>query len=594
MTTDEILDEFEKAQEIKTPLELKTYLGAGDESIREIAKLIAALCLNQDKWREVYVADWTLYPKDECHDIKHCKEAEALQTVFEEYDAIVSPDVPEPRWLYMQRYSRPPVNEEKIKGTRKYNDYYLNVPYETAKINLEHDSATAARFAQYAEEGRYSEVEEEDDVPDVSEKGSRPTGEDVPEDGEPNKERPSITIFNSRFRVRRDAFASAFTKVAQCAAKESEEPGERCVKVVANHNGVFLSATDGEFTALEKIVDRGDFRVLISGAFLVDPDDLMKLFSESTGSGDEMLVFATHFSFLTIKGARFRYRFFVEDAFVPSVHKDPSVGFEREEDVQMDYEEEIPELCEEQGYYEMETESLKRMIRRTFRAVASQTKEREKQTFEFIFDENKTFAHGTDGRIFVWQQERTRHITTRKQGEPFGKRCVGFSAETLERLEGFLDGSEKVQIALSGGRAQFQTENAFITFPVAPDHDLELDQILDDSTLRRPKGEFFAGDLATALRCVIGNEEWSDKNGELPVTLEMRNRRLVLARYRRLMLPPIVEIPFKYVGNRTSVVLDARRLYDFIAALPPEEPVVFRSDALFKTRDGLRLIIFEK
>ena len=594
MTTDEILDEFEKAQEIKTPLDLKTYLGAGDESIREIAKLIAALCLNQDKWQEVFVADWTLYPKDECHEVKLCKEAEALETVFKEYDAIVSPDAPAPRWLYLQRYSRPPVNEETLKGTKKYNDYYLNVPYETSKINLEQDSATAKRFAQFAEEGRYSEVEEEDDVPDVSEKGSRPTGEDVLEDCEPNKERPSITIFNSRFRVRRAAFASAFTRVAKCSLKGSDNPIERNVNVVANHNGVFLSATDGEFTALEKIVDRGDFRVLISGAFLVDPDDLMKLFSELSGSGDEMLVFATHFSFLTIKGARFRYRFFVEEAFIPHVRKDPSVGFEREEDVKMDYEEEIPELCEEQGYYEMEAESLKRMIRRTFRVVASQTKECGKQTFEFIFDENKTVAFGTDGRIFVWQQERTRHITTRKSGDPFGKLCVGFPTETLERLEGFLEDSGKVRIAISERRAQLQTENAFLTFPIAPGTCLPPDMLFANPKYHKPEGKFFAGDLATALRCVLGNEEWSDENGELPVTLEMRNKRLILARNRRSMLPPIVEIPLKYVGNRTSVVLDARRLYDFIAAFPPEAPVVFRSDAIFETRDGVRLFVCEE
>ena len=597
MTSDEILDEFEKAPEIRTPHEMKSFLHCGDREVREIAKLIAALCQNEDEWQEVFVADWTLYPKDECYQVKHCKEAEALEFALKEYDATVSFDAPGPRWLFLQRYSRSPVGDETIIGTRKFNEYLLNVPYETSKINLGQDSATTARFAQFATEGRYSAIEEENDVRDFSEKERQTTGEDFPEDYVPREERPSIVVFNSKFRVRRNAFASAFMRVAKCALKESKNPNERNVNVVANHNGIFLSATDGEFTALEKIVDRGDFRVLISGAFLVDPNDLAKLFSESEGSRDETLGFSTHFSFLTIKGARFRYRFFVEDAFIPHIQKDPSVGFERQEDVQMDVEQEIPEFCEEQGYFEMESESLRQMIRRTLRAVDSTPKKRGVRKFTFIFDENETVAYGTDGRVFACQRSQSRYITTRKSIVPFGQRRTKVSTKTLRRLEGFLSGSEKVQIALSEGRAQIRTENALLTFPTEFGSVLPVDQILDAPKTLAPEGSFFAGDLATALRCVLGNEEWSDENDERPVTLEVRNKRLVLTRNRRLMSPPIVEVPLKYVGNRASVVLDARRLYDFVDSFPPEEQIDVRLDvqaaALFKTSDGFRYLARE-
>ena len=596
MTSREIIDEFERTPEIKTPLELKSFLHCGDEGIREITKLIAALCRNQGKWQEVFVADWTLYPKDECHDVKPCLEAEALENVLKEYDAIVSPDAPAPRWLFLRRYSRPPVNEEKIKGTKKFNDYFLNVPYETSKINLEQDSATAARFAQYAEEGRYSEVEDGAALRDSSEKGPQPPEEDVPEDCDSNEERRSVVVFDSRFRVKRDAFASALSRVAKCVSKTSDEPFERYVKVVANDNGIFLSATDGDFSALEKIVDPDDFRVLISGAFLVDPDDLTRLFSKTPGRGDEMLVFALHFSFLTIKGARFRYRFFVEDAFIPSVRKDPSVGFERQEDVRINVEQEIPEFCEDRGYYEMKSEELKRTIRRALGAVDMEYETPESLKFAFSFEEEEATAAARGYLTVAWQRSPSRFVGEPKADSPFWTETVQISAKALERLESFLGGPETVQIAFSGERAQVRTEKAFLTFRADLGNYFPSLRFFVNLNRPAPEGELFAGDLATALRCVLGNEKWSNRFDEFPVTLEMRNKRLVLARGRRIMAPPVVEIPLRYVGNRTSVVLNARRLHDLVDMLLPEEPVVIRAygaDALFETRDGFQFLVNE-
>ena len=417
---------------------------------------------------------------------------------------------------------------------------------------------------------------------DLEEDRGKSQNEDKTENEDEGEDGSSIAVVEPKFRVKRGAFVSVFTRIAECASKWSKYPTERRVKVVANHSGIFLSATNGEFTALEKIVDRDDFYVSISGAFLVDPDDLMMLFSESTGNRDEMLVFALHFSSLTIKGARFRYRFSVEDAFIPLIQKDESVEFEREEDVRMDVEREIPEFCEEQGYFEMESDSLKRMIRRTLGAVDNELERSKPQEIAFFFGENETTAF-TRGYLGVaWQKSPSQFVRARKADAPFSER--------------FLEGSERVQIALSGERAQIQTENALLTFRAARETYFPSLRFFIEPNQPAPKGELYAGDLATALRCVIGNAEWSNDFDDYPVTLELRDKRLVLARNRRLMKPPIVEVPLKYVGNRTSVVLNALRLYDFVGTLPPDEPVVIRvygDDALFETRDGFQFLASE-
>ena len=78
------------------------------------------------------------------------------------------------------------------------------------------------------------------------------------------------------------------------------------------------------------------------------------------------------------------------------------------------------------------------------------------------------------------------------------------------------------------------------------------------------------------------------------VMLELRNGRLIVSKRQRLALPPIVEIPLKYCGNRVSVTLTVRGLYAIVSELPPDERVALRvldyKKALFETRVGVKYL----
>ena len=166
---------------------------------------------------------------------------------------------------------------------------------------------------------------------------------------------------------------------------------------------------------------------------------------------------------------------------------------------------------------------------------------------------------------------------------------------------------------------QIQTESALLTVQTRDESDRSWRRFFTLSTKDAPSGRLFAGDLKTALGCLRGDGKGSDDvdaalddderrlatvrseaSGERdPVaTLELRNGRLIVSKFLRLMIPPFVETPLKYCGNRVSVALNARRLYEFVSALPPEEPVVIRVDlnkhkVLFETRDGFKFVMRE-
>lgn len=166
---------------------------------------------------------------------------------------------------------------------------------------------------------------------------------------------------------------------------------------------------------------------------------------------------------------------------------------------------------------------------------------------------------------------------------------------------------------------QIQTESALLTVQTRDESDRSWRRFFALSTKDEPSGRLFAGDLKTALGCLRGDGKGSDDvdaalddderrlatvrseaSGERePVaTLELRNGRLIVSKFLRLMIPPFVETPLKYCGNRVSVALNARRLYEFVSALPPEEPVVIRVDlnkhnVLFETRDGFKFVMRE-
>ena len=649
---DDIVKEFEAAPELKTPEELQAFYQCSDEGIRELAKIIAALCKVQEEWSELYVADWTLYPKDEGYDVRYCPEAEALNKLLKEYDGNMSVDAPAPRWLFLERYSRPAVGDETIRGTEAYNAYYREVDYVTAKMNLELDSATATRFKQFAEFGRYGEIEEEADLGsmsveefvaylhkkyDVQDDDSNDDSDeeaeivdsmsdkefeaylrkkygvqdDVDSDGEEDDEdedneddeedysedhRDSIIVYDTRFRVKSSVFAAAFLRVAKCVSKDSKKPEERCVRVSADVTGIVISATDGGFTVRERIDDPRDFRVLFYGSFLADPRDFMKIFSEARIGDDERMVFALHFHFLTIKAARFRYRLFVEDGKTPEVHifsrfADRDPGDRLPGNIT-----EFPDLSGESRYFEMESGALKRMIRGAFLAVAPKRFEMEFHRFVFGVDRRKASLYSTDGRVFTRREVKIRRLSREFDKTP---EYVQLNKENLRRIEGFLSDSGYVQIALTGERLRVQADDVFLDVPATNAGFRVLGREVVSSEGYPTRARFFAGDLANALRCVIGDGGWSETS-PTPVTLEARNKRLVLSRGRVAAFPPLVEIPLKYCGNRTSVVLDAERLYEFANELPPETPVKLyvgstvypeaRVQALFVTRDGLRYL----
>ena len=620
--TEDIVKEFDAAPEIKTPLEFQTFLRASDEGLRAFAKKIAALCKVQEEWSETYIADWTLYPKDECFDVKYCPEADAIRTALEEYDALAAFNAPSPRWIFLERYSRPPVGDETIKGTKEFSAYFKKVPYVTAKMNLEPDTATAKRFAQYAEEGRYDEIEEPDAVRDFTDEGPEVTEADLPEDYVPPEERPALIINDARFRVRRRAFVEAFTRAARCVSKDGKTPAERCVKVSAEVGGIVITAANDRLVVREEIFDSDDVRVLFTGSFLVEPSELLRLFSEAPAGGeDEKLLFALHFSFLTIKGSRFRYRAFVEagDPHVTEIFltgKGPEYPHGK-----TDVMPEVPEFCEENGYYEIGSDALRRLFRRS-RIGAERLSERDDfSDVVLIFKENElqTFSLNSRNHAFSQQRARLRRVAPHKANDSFSEQIERISTRTLKLAEEFLTGSERVKMAHFEGILQIQTERAFLSLQPHCNRDRYLRRFFALSTKDAPSGRLFAGDLKTALGCLRGDGKGSDDvdaalddderrlatvrseaSGERdPVaTLELRNGRLIVSKFLRLMIPPFVETPLKYCGNRVSVALNARRLYEFVSALPPEEPVVIRVDlnkhnVLFETRDGFKFVMRE-
>ena len=628
---DDIVKEFEAAPEIETPEELQAFYRCSDEGIREFAKIIAALCKVQEEWSKLYVADWTLYPKDEGYDVYYCPEARALTDVLKEYDGNASVDAPAPRWLFLERYSRPAVGDETIKGTEAYNAYYREVDYVTAKMNLELDSATAARFEQFAESGRYDEIEEEDDddvdsmsdkefeaylrekygvQDDDSDDEENEEDDDLDEEDEEDEDyskdhRDAIIVYDARFRVKSGVFAAAFLRVAKCVSKDSEKPEERCVRVSADVSGIVISATNGGFTVRERIDDPRDFRVLFYGSFLADPRDFVKIFSEARIGDDERMVFALHFHFLTIKAARFRYRLFIEDGQTPDVHifsrfADRDPGDRLPGNIT-----EFPDLSGESRYFEMESSALKRMIRGAFLAVAPTANERSFPGFVIGVDRGKASVYSADDIVFTRSEIKIRRLAREFNEKP---KYAQLREKDLRRLEEFLTDSGYVQIALTKERLRIQADDVFLDVPtskasfrvIAGFHALGWNGA--DSERYPTRARFFAGDLANALRCVIGDGGWSETSPK-PVTLEARNKRLVVSRGRRAAFPPLVEIPLKYCGQRTSVVLDAERLYEFANGLPPETPVKLyvgstgnpeaRVQALFATRDGLRYLMKE-
>ena len=552
-------------------------------------------------------------------DVKYCPEADAIRAALEEYDALASFDAPGPRWIFLERYSRPPVGDETIKGTKEFSAYFKKVPYVTAKMNLEQDSATAKRFAQYAEEGRYDEIEEPDAVRDFTDEGPEVTEADLPEDYVPPEERPALIIHDARFRVRRRAFVEAFTRAARCVSKDGKTPAERCVKVSAEVGGIVITAASDRLVVREEISDSDDVRVLFTGSFLVEPSELLRLFSEAPAGGeDEKLLFALHFSFLTVKGSRFRYRAFVEagDPHVTEIFltgKGPEYPHG-----QTDVMPEIPEFCEENGYYEIGSDALRRLFRRS-RIGAESYFERIGFLNVFLaFKESEIQAFSLS-HTRSWQRVRARRVAPRKADGSFRERIARVSATALERVEEFLTGTERVKVAVSENRMQIQTESALLTVQTRDESDRSLRRFFALSTKDAPSGRLFAGDLKTALGCLRGDGKGSDDvdaalddderrlatvrsdaSGERdPVTtLELRNGRLIVSKFLRLMIPPFVETPLKYCGNRVSVALNARRLYEFVSALPPEEPVVIRVDlnkhkVLFETRDGFKFVMRE-
>ena len=605
---EDIIKELDAAPEFTTPKELQTFLGCSDEALRELAEAFVRLCEVKENWHKNEVADWTLYPKPESFRVDYCREAEAINKILQDYDADAFFDVPGNHWIFLERYSRPRVGDETIEGSKAFQRYLENVPYVTATYNLQEESEATSRFRRYAELGIDYDANDEDDEPDddfgsfsdeeVQNGNSEKKNEEINEENEEEDEddtenhRDAIIVYDTRFRVKRSVFASAFLRVAQCVVKNSANPEERCVRVSVDVTGIAISARDGDFCVMERIDDPRDFRVLHYGSFLADPSDFMKIFSEPSGENDEELLFVLNFHFLTIKTARFRYRLFIEDGITPEVHV-----FSRFADVDPGdklprYVTELPELSEEQGFFEMESKALRKMVRRALLACTPGLKR----------SLQPRVAFGV-GRRFFTLFAADRYTSTLQRGQIWRatrkNESVGqfgdMNRKSLGWLERFLSDSGYVQLACSPGRLRVRTGDVYLEIPTTPELFNVLEHFWDEPKRLSNTGVFFAGDLVSALNCMIGDGSWPGSMNRMEVTLEARNKRLVLSRGRRAVFPPLVEIPLKYCGNRFHVVLDAKRLYAFVQELPPETSVRFgvcaSSITLFETRDGLKFTL---